>query len=327
MNLPIFKLPLEYIKDLFLTYPELTYMNHIKFGYNSKNFAFRKNASDRWFAKYGRCKRKPHNFHDECLETARLIAAQTNEPIFVLFSGGVDSEVTLRSFHEAQIQVTAAILRFKHDLNIHDISWAIIICEQLNIPYKIFDLDILDFWREKADQYANATYCVSPQLLSTMWLIDQIPGYPVMGSAECLLVKNNCEISDLKNESNSKTQWKLLEKEKIAAWYRHFIVRKKNGCPGFFQYTPEIMLSYLKDPFVQKLINNQIQGETSTETSKLKIYQQHFPLINRPKYTGFEKLKNQDFEYRKRLLERFPGANEVQETHIDELINQLSPNL
>lgn len=306
--------------------PLLSHKNHFEFGYNGRAFVNRGADSDQWYVKYGRCERQPLNFHEECMRTASVIRNNTNQPLVVLFSGGVDSEVALRSFVDAGIDVSVAILRFKNDLNVHDISWAIIICEQLKVPYKIHDLDLLNFWKSEADSYANATYCVSPQLLTTMWLVDQIQGYPVLGSGECLLVKERPDDYVPGVSPYLHSDWHLWEKEKIAAWYRHFIVRNREGCPGFFQYTPELIYSYIKDPFVQDLVNCRIVGKLSTESSKLKIYQQHFQLLNRPKYTGFEKVQAQDAEYRARLLQRFPAANQVIHTRIQDLENMLKPN-
>ncbi len=291
--------------------PELSHRNHFKFGYNGEPFIFRKCAQDKWFVKYGHSERTPLNFHDECLETAKLIRRKTDQPIHVMFSGGVDSEVALRSFVENKIPIRASILRYKYDLNIHDVSWAVVICDGLKVPYDLYNLDLLDFWKNKADEFADQTYCVSPQLLPTMWLVDQIPGYAIMGSGECLFVKEKPVDYVPGISPYEKSRWNIWEKEKIAAWYRHFTVRNRPGCPGFFQYTPEIMLSYLEDPFVQDLVNDRLTGKLTTETSKLKIYQQHFPLHDRPKYTGFEKVQNEDAEYRKRLLARFPDSNEI----------------
>ena len=306
--------------------PELTHKNHFEFGYNQKPFTLRKTPEDKWFVKYGRCERQPLNFHDECLATAKLIRNKTDQPLHVMFSGGVDSEVVLRSFYENEIKIQVAILRYKNDLNIHDVSWAIVICDYLKIPYKIYDLDLIEFWNSPAaDQLAQQTYCPSPQLLPAMWLIDQIPGYPIMGSGECLFVKNRPDDYVPGVSPYLRSDWMLYEKEKVAAWYRHFIIKNRTGCPGFFQYTPEIMLSYLQDPFVDDLIHDRIVGKLSTESSKLKIYQQHFKLYDRSKYTGFEKVTAEDAKYRAVLLQRYGNASEISKISTDDLKEMLKP--
>lgn len=306
--------------------PILTHKNHFQFGYDGQAFHFRKNPDQQWFVSYGACSSKPLDFKKECLRTAELIKQQAKAPVHVMFSGGVDSEVALRSFVEAGIPVTAAILRFKNDLNIHDISWAVLTCEALKVPYRFYELDVLDFWKNRIFDYAEKTYCVTPQLLPTMWLADQIDGYPVMGSGECLFVKEVPVGYQPGISPYEKSDWFLWEKEKIASWYRHFMIYQRDACPGFFQYTPEIMLSYLLDPLVQELISDRIIGKLTTESSKLKIYQQHFDLITRPKYTGFEKIQNEDAFYRKILRESFPGCDQVHKTKVADLQISLSSN-
>lgn len=307
--------------------PLLSHKNHFQFGYNGHSFTFRKSPQDSWFVRYGRSKRRPQSFKAECLRTAKTIRKNTDQPLHVMFSGGVDSEVVVRSFVEAKIEIQAAILRFADGLNAHDIEWAVKACENLGVKYKFYDLDLLKFWQHDWQNYSDPTYCTSPQLLPTMWLVDQIDGYPIMGSGECLLIRTDApDKNDPPRSDYPAADWELYEKEKIAAWYRHFMIRGRDGCPGFFQYTPEIMLAYLQDPFVSDLCSNKIFGKFSTESSKLKIYQMHFPnLESRPKYTGYEKVQDEDAKLRRRLVEMYPGAGGIHKTQYAKLIDDLSP--
>lgn len=308
--------------------PEVSSFNHFEFGYNDNPFTYRKNVNDRWFARYGRAAQKPLHFGRECLRTAALIGKKkTNLPIHVMFSGGIDSEVVLRSFVGAGIPVEAAILKFKNDLNIHDIAWAIVACEEFGVPYRLYELDILKFWDGPAIDFADATYCVSPQLLSTMWLAEQVQGYPILGSGECLLVRRDAPLEGEPTPENyGEEAWELFEKEKIASWYRYFMVRGRDACPGFFQYTPEIMLSYLCEPMVWDLCRNNLYGKYTTYFLKYPIYQKHFKTLRkRPKFTGFEKIMHQDAQLREFLVNRYPNCNQIQKTTFDNLLKQLSP--
>lgn len=299
--------------------------NHFKFGYDRSWFVPRSSASEKWTVEYGRCKRNPNNFKLECLETARQIFQDADNQIVILFSGGVDSEVVVQSFLMAGIPFKVAVLRFKNGLNQHDISYAIKFCERNEVKFDIYELDILRFWENQLFEYADPTQCVSPLLLSTMWLVDQIDGYPVIGSGECLLVKEREPDYVPGVSPYLKSPWSLWEKEKIAAWYRHFIVRRRNGCPGFFQYTPEIILSYLQDPFVGRLINSEIHGKLTTESSKLEIYMQHFDLETRKKYTGFEMVSQFDPIYRAELMKKYSAYDQIVKTYTNDLFQKLSP--
>ena len=303
---------------------QLSYKNHFKFGYDNTWFGARTSPEQKWVVEYGRCERSVGTFREECLLNARQIYKDAKDNVVLLFSGGVDSEVAFRSFLRSDTPFSVAILRFKYDLNIHDISYAVIICERFGVPYRIYDLDIIEFWNTRLLEYADPTYCISPQLLSTMWLADQVEGYPVLGSGECLLVKDVPDDYVPGVSPYLPSEWSLHEKEKIAAWYRHFIVKKRKACPGFFQYTPEVMLAYLKDPFVEKLVNNEMIGKRNTESTKLEIYKNHFDLLDRPKFSGFERVQEFDAQFRNILSERFPGTNQVFKTNVKELKRHMS---
>lgn len=318
--------------------PLLSDQNHFQFGYerNGQFFPFedRQNKDDLWSVYYGRSRRMPLSFRAECSETARIIQQNTELPITVLFSGGVDSEVVVRAFQQAGIHFTAGILRFHNDLNLHDYIWAVLVCEELRIPYKIYELDLLKFWENESYEYAKATSCVTPQLLSTMWLVDQVEGYAVIGSGEHYLRKRAADFSfdhpyGIKTREPGlypRTTWDLIEKEKIAAWYRHFIVRGRDGCPGFFQYTPELMLSWLVDPMGLDLTNDRIDGRWDSMGTKLKFYQQHYNLKERTKYSGFEKVLDADYRLRKELYGLYPTSDWAYATPVPLLMQTLSPS-
>ena len=311
--------------------PTLSYRQHFEFGcardltQNQSPFKFREKESERWFVRYGRCEYEPLSFHDECIRTARRIRESTNLPIDILFSGGVDSEVALRAFIEAGIEVRVWSVRFRGDLNAHDAIWVSHVCESLGLRPKILELDLLKFWERDAMAYAERTQCVSPQLLSTMWLADQTDGFCVLGSGENFIVKRLPEDYVPGESSYLRSVWHLFEKEKIAAWYRHFQVAGRDAAPGFFQYTPEIMLSWFLDGLGCDLWNDRLVGKRYSVSSKLGFYQRHFPILERPKYTGFENVPAQDRAFRMELRKRFDICDQIVMYPVPTLVSDLLP--
>ncbi len=296
----------------------------MRFGYNGAAFNFRQTPQDEWGVSYGPCSRPTLRFNEECFKTAQLIRDKNPGEIVLLLSGGVDSEVMLRSFVEQRIQFKVAIMEFKDGLNAHDVGYARKICETHGLRPHIFSLDLLRFWENDLFAYADPVYCCSPQLLPHMWLIDQIDGYPVMGSGECLLVKRRPADYIPGKSPYTWDEWDLFEKEKIASWYRHLMIRNRPGCMGFYQYNPEIILSYLLDPFVKKLTNCELSGKLTTESSKFKIYSQYFNLKERLKYHGFENVPEWDRKYRSLLLAKYGHASAIAKTPVKNLIQQLT---
>ncbi len=313
--------------------PLLSHRNHFEFGFsngaaNGDNripFSFRDSANDRWFVRYGRCERMPESFRQECLRAARQIRENTSLSIDLFFSGGVDSEVALRSFLESGIDVRVFSLRFKNDLNAHDVEWVNRSCARLGVTPKFVELDLLKFWETEGLDYATRTQCVSPQLLSTMWLADQTNGFCVLGSGENFIVKRVPETYAPGESPYLRSTWDLFEKEKIAAWYRHFLVRGRDAAPGFFQYTPELMLSWFLDSMGCDLWNDRIVGKRNSVSSKMQMYQRHFNVEDRPKFTGFENVIPQDAEFRRELRKRFDDCDHIVKSPVPTLVREMLP--
>src|SRR5262245_46920274 len=108
---------------------ELTHENHFKFGYDGRWFAKRQVQEEMWSVAYGRCTRPASDWRTECISTARLIRDATDLDLWVLFSGGIDSEVVLQSFMFAGVPCSAAITTFRQDLNAQDVRYAVKFCE------------------------------------------------------------------------------------------------------------------------------------------------------------------------------------------------------
>lgn len=282
--------------------PLLTENNHFKFGYDYRWFEPRTDAKQRYTVAFGTARRPVFDWRTECIIAARTIAEVADGPIDLLLSGGIDSEVAAQSFLLAGIPFTAHILRFADGINWHDIQYAVQFCQSRYLPYVLHDLDILKFLAGDMYRYAAATQSVSPQLCAVMWLVDRLDGYPVLGQGEPLLVRR------------PNGHWALRESEKINAWYRHFIVNDRAGVPGFHQYCPEQMLSYLQS-FVDHPMLAATSGKLSSLTSKPSMYSQHFVFTAREKFTGYEKIMEQDAIHRAKLNELFPWHDDA--CHMD----------
>ena len=256
---------------------ELTHNNWFKYGFNQVPFSKRQSATDQWFVDYGSITREQMSFGEECLATAKLIRDTKNGPLWVFLSGGLDSEIALRAFVKANIPVRAAIIRFKHDFNIHDISYAVIAAETLGVPYRFIELDIVKFLEETVFDMAKLT---NSSLVSTnvvCWAFNKIDGIPVMGNGDCQL------------ELIRSGQYALCDKEYFMSFYYYLLDQNLDGVPGFFRFTPETMLSWLEDETVKQAV--QRRPERVLETLKNQMYLKYFDAYDRTKYTGYEKIR------------------------------------
>lgn len=257
---------------------ELTYQNHFKYGFNQIPFSIRQSLTDNWFVSYGHITRPTLNFKEECIQTAKLIRDTKQGPLWILLSGGIDSEIVLRSFIEAHIPVRAAIIRFKSDLNIHDMSYAVIAAETLGVPYKIIDVDIIYFLNNTVYDIAKISYSSNLSMNVVSWCVSQIDGIPIIGTGDIYL-----ELMPTGNYAMTKA-------EHIVGVDYYLTNTNRDGVPGFFQYTPEIMHSWLHDDLTKQFVNDsRFWGSTKL---KFDIYRYYFnDAVDRTKYTGYEKLR------------------------------------
>jgi hypothetical protein len=310
---------------------EYTENNHFKFGYDNQWFIDRPNVNNKWSVQYGQCKRPVQNWREECkLAASKIYDQRKGLPIDILFSGGKDSEITLRSFLEIKVPVNVHFVDYDF-YNMYDKRWATKICEFFNIKLNIHNLDIRKFWRsDECMQIANSSKSVSPQLISQQWLMSQVDGIPVLGSGECYTARSDIAIQkkiEKGHRNLNNVNWVLVEREKIATWYRYLISNNRPGIPGFFQYTPELMLSFLEDPICQDLHSNITKGKLSNSSSKSSICLKHWPEVKkRYKKTGFENLRDEDYVLRTILMKKYENYHYEYWSEVNELIEYLKGN-
>jgi hypothetical protein len=107
-----------------------------------------------------------------------------SEPFDVLLSGGIDSEVMVRTFKDLGITHNTFIFRYEDDLNIRDINSSIQICEALNIPYKIIDFNLSKFYEQDAKDIFEKTLVPDVASLSRIKWLDYLDNIPVFGEGE-----------------------------------------------------------------------------------------------------------------------------------------------
>jgi hypothetical protein len=315
---------------------ELSHNSHFRFGYDREWFVARSLETQTWSVEYQSCTESPLDWREECLRAARLIRAGTAEPLFALLSGGIDSEVMVRSFHACGIEITPLIIRFSDDLNAHDIIYAVQLCRELGLKYEWLDLDIYHFYKRYAFDLADEYQVVNPRLLPVIWAMDQFTGYPVIGGGDPFLVRRGNRLpaqnfqegvfSGQPDLDESEDTWDLWEKERSASWARYLLKNNRGGCPGFFNYTPEIVAAFLLDP----LSDYYMRGERSADTSaiwKARLYGEHFHLKPRPKYHGFEGFRGFMRKEAKALRRRQPFYDGIARIPVQQLINDLLKNV
>lgn len=260
---------------------------HLSFGYGPGIFNPEDKSSENqlWCA-YSRAKAAPEGFVQECTRTARLISEQCKaigrRPIIGL-SGGMDSEVTVKSFLAAGVDFDILTFRFEDGLNEHEMKFVRDFCGRHGLVPKYLDIDIKS-WAPSEDAKRifdqSQAFSMLPhmKLMNHIWF--ELGGAPVLGNGDIYF-------------ENVDASWKYVELEYMLAWFRHAIKNGILGSIAFFQHTPEVMLSMLREPRIERLgLNKDVYATRIYETSrfiKYSIYKKYWPdLLMRPKFGGQE---------------------------------------
>lgn len=228
---------------------------------------------------------------------AKKILERTQRPT-LFFSGGADSEVMMRSFLAHTRDLEVVFVRFCDDLNSHEWEFAKLIAHRLGFSIQVIDFDLLSFWAKECKVYAEKSKSFSPQLNAHIKMAELAAGVSVFGIGEPEL-----------EQSGNQINW--IERERDYSWYRYFYEPhlaeqgQKKEFIAFFQSIPEMSFCFLRDFLMQKAwdLESRFAGNKLDFLSYKKIYYSKFwpDFLVREKWTGFERLQNEDFVLRKTL--------------------------
>lgn len=264
--------------------------NHFTYGYGDGCFNPEDKRPGNFWCKYSRCSREPMNFKDECIATAKLIAAKAAElgrTPYLFLSGGLDSEVMVKAFVEAEVDFKIITFRFLREFNDHEMVLVneFIRENQLSSKHMYYMMDLVP-WLNGTEaeklavdaQVCNAGNLPHMKLMSQVW--NEFNGLPVLGNGDVYLEKIDGD-------------WKYVELEYMLSWFRHAVLHKIYGAVGFYQFTPEITLSMLREPRLERLgrgedaLANKLHD--TSRFVKYLVYLKYWPELKlRPKFSGTE---------------------------------------
>jgi hypothetical protein len=306
-----------------------TEKNHFRFGYDGHHAYHGRTSPEQKFSfEYGRSSQRLTSWREANRLAAKSIRKNFDGPLWILFSGGTDSECVARAFWEADVPFRLATLRMEDGLNAHDLEHAFAFAQEISHPLELFDLNMREFWQsDLLYRYADPIQCVSPILVAHLWLADQVDGIPIIGQGECYL-KKDIPADYVPGESPYlPSPWRLIESERLCSLYRHFILNNRPAVPGFFQYLPEQIFTFLNDnPILSDLVQNKTIGKLGTRTSKNQMVRHFYPEINeRQKFTGFENISELHDKLRAHLAARFPHSDDDAAILFEDVLKMTSP--
>ncbi len=283
------------------------------FDYSWSGMSLRSDSTDIYQTQFKSCQRPALSFKDECLHAAKWIYEHSKEPIRVLLSGGVDSEVVARSFLDSGIPFEARIFRFKGQ-GLFDIHYAINFCKARDIKYKIIDFDQDHFLENELEDYVTKYKIHEPFIAFDLKRWQMIDGLPIFGNGDVYLEVINNEIYSVESGSYA-IPWVWQKEHSMDGHYR------------FFKLSAELQLSFLNEPRLEiwKNLIPQMQFENS-RWWKQWIYKDIWSdLLIRNKLTGYELFGEKYMYYQKALKNRFGYEKDKHFIELNFLSSQLRP--
>ena len=272
----------------------------------------RQSFSDCFQVYFSTIKRQTEDWKTECLYTAQSIKKIKKKPVRLFLSGGIDSSAVALCLKETQVEFQPMIIEFNDQLNAHDIQYAFSLCHQINIHPTVIKVDPVREWKKKGAYFSKKVQCGSPQLILCLMICDELDGFFIFGGGDPYFEwcpKRSC--------------WFWKEEEKFYSASKYFFQRGLPACTHFFSSTSEMILAQLTDQLTQSLLKNQGK-EADFINYKSDLYNKHFGLSRREKYTGFEKLKDEDYKYRKIFSSSPLNKNQILYASIPSIVKNLT---
>jgi len=216
------------------------------------------------------------SYCEELILNAKEIWEQKDGPLYVLYSGGIDSELILKVFLSLNMSPIPVIISLQPNLNNHDIKYAFDFCKKNSLTPLVVDINIVDF--EKSNEFIDISILANTTNhydIPAMKVALSLDGTVLCGYEEPTLSLIN-------------NTWYYVEKETWAGWRKLYRSGKLTGTSAFHSWSAETLLSFMIDPDIIKLVENKIPDRLSSLASRHAVYGKLFHMDPRPKFTGWE---------------------------------------
>jgi hypothetical protein len=240
----------------------------------------------------------------------------------IFFSGGMDSELILRAYLEIGSNPEVYIVRYEKDYNIYDVSYAITICNILNVKYNIIDFNLEKFYNNDAELISEQAQIDRPRMLPHLKFTECADGLIIVGHSDIAWMRPH-------NDYNIKANWVLHEYEHDAGCDKYNMLHNRTAIFQWWKWTPELVLSYTKLKWFQNLTNDKYVGRLGINSTKIQGFRELYPdMIFRNKMTGFEKVDRLITDLENSLAKKYNGLpyRQCVERTLEQLTNELSNN-
>lgn len=260
------------------------------------------------------------NFKDELERAAR--STMDHYPGLrpcVFFSGGADSELILRSYIAIGANPKVYIVRYEKDYNLYDVSYAITICNTLNVEYNLIDFNLERFYRNEAEVVSEQAQIDRPRMLPHLKFTDCADGLIIVGHSDVRWYRTDDDYS-------KQGTWLAQDFEHDIGCDKYNILHNRPAVYQWWKWTPGLILSYTRLKWFQNLINDKYKNRLGINSTKLIGFREIYPdMIQRNKSTGFENIDHLVNELEDHLVKKYNGL--PYRNFIDRSLDQLTSEI
>jgi hypothetical protein len=219
----------------------------------------------------------------------------------VFFSGGVDSELILRSYMAIGSNPKVYIVRYENDLNIYDVSYAVTVCSILNVDYTIIDFNLQKFYENDAVKVSEDAQIDRPRMLPHLKFTNCADGLIIIGHSDVRWYRTD-------NDYSKKGTWLMQDFEPDLGSDKYNILHNRPAIYQWFKWSPGLVLAYTQLNWFKRLLNDEYIGKLGINSTKILGFREMYPdLITRIKQTGFEKIDSIIHEVEGVLKQKYNG--------------------
>jgi hypothetical protein len=275
----------------------ITYNDHIKFYTDNSLYGDSADPARKYRVEFGKIDvdhYRKSNYYEELKRVADIQYSIFGKELIVFLSGGLDSEIALRSYINIGIKPRCVIVRYVNSLNpgkienLNEVTDAIATANILGVDYELYDFDVLNFYLSgEAKEMAVKYRCCEFAILVYYKICMSFAPNPCIFCCEVLLEK--------RKDIDLNPVWHIRYEETLeAATHR---VCLDTGIPivmEWYYYTPELMLYFLESPYIKTLVNNRSQYVSSTRLKNdiLRKLVHEVKDSKKSKTYGYENLTN-----------------------------------
>lgn len=276
--------------------------NWYKWWYGGDKTVSRQPADLDFFTEYTRTDKKIKSFKEELLANARsTLDHYPGLKPCVFFSGGMDSELIVRSYLAIGADPNIYIIRYEKDYNLYDVSYAVTICNSLNLEYKIIDFQLEKFYEQHSETVSEQAQIDRPRMLPHLKFSEYVDGLTIVGHSDVRWFRSN-------ENYDEKGIWLGQDFEHDIGCDKYNILHNIPAVYQWWKWSPGIVLSYTKLKWFQDLVNDRYPGRLGINSTKINGFREVYPeMLYREKQTGFEKIDHLIDEVEQHLKKKYSG--------------------